>query len=86
MTSNIEPIARDITRSLCRDSQMPESQIDRWVDLHWQCAAAMLEAGVMDETGEWVEGKDWRGGLEAYRERLFASSASKTAPADNDKS
>jgi hypothetical protein len=44
----------------------------------------MLEAGVMDETGEWVEEKDWRRGLEAYRERLSASSAPKTAPVEND--
>jgi hypothetical protein len=56
MTSNIEPIAREITGSICRDSKMPEIQIDHWVDLHWQCAAAMLEVGVMDEKGEWLEG------------------------------
>jgi hypothetical protein len=83
MTSNIEPVAREITRSICRDSQMAESQIDRWVDLHWQCAAAMLEVGAMDEAGEWIEGRDWRWGLEAYRERLSASSASGPAPADD---
>jgi hypothetical protein len=33
-------------------------------------AAAMLEAGVMNEGGEWVEDKDVRLGMEAYRERL----------------
>ena len=76
MTSNIEPIAREITRTICHDSEMPAIQIEHWVDLHWQCAAAMLEAGVMDERGEWIEGKDWRRGLDAYRERLLASSAS----------
>jgi hypothetical protein len=70
MTSNIEPIAREITGSICRENDMPEAQIDRWVELHWQCAAAMLEAGVMDEKGEWIDGKDWRRGLEACRERL----------------
>jgi hypothetical protein len=86
MTSNIEPIAREITRSICHDSEMPEAQIDHWVDLHWQCAAAMLEAGVMDETGEWIEGKDWRRGLEAYRERLLASPASEAAPVEHDPS
>jgi hypothetical protein len=86
MTSNIEPIARDITRGICRESQMPEAQINHWVDLHWQCAAAMLEAGVMDETGEWIEGIDLRRGLEAYRERLLASPASRTAPVENDPS
>ena len=51
MISNIEPIAREFTRGICRDSEMPETQIEQWVNLHWQCAAAMLEAGVMDEKG-----------------------------------
>jgi hypothetical protein len=86
MTSNIEPIAREITASIYRDSEMPAIQIENWVDLHWQCAAAMLEAGVMDENGEWIEGKDWRRGLEAYRERLLASLASQSSPVDSDHS
>jgi hypothetical protein len=75
MTSNIEPVAREIARSICSDHEMPEAQIDHWVDLHWPCAAAMLEAGVMDENGSWIDEKDWRRGLEAYRERFAASSA-----------
>jgi len=83
MTSNIEPIAREITRDICRDNKMPAAQIDGWVDLHWQCAAAMLEAGVMDEKGEWIEGKDWRQDLEAYRERLLTSSVSEAAAVGN---
>jgi hypothetical protein len=86
MTSNIEPIAREITRGICHENQMPEVQIDRWVDLHWQCAAAMLETGVMDEQGEWIEGKDLRRGLEAYRERFWGSLPSETAPIENDPS
>jgi len=86
MTSNIEPIAREITRGICRDNQMPETQIEQWVNLHWQCAAAMLEAGVMDETGEWIEGKDLRRGLEAYRERLLASPALEAAPVEHNPS
>jgi hypothetical protein len=36
-------------------------------------ASSPPEAGVMDEKGEWIEGKAWRRGLEAYRERLAAS-------------
>jgi hypothetical protein len=84
MISNIEPIAREITRGICRDSGMPETQIEQWVNLHWQCAAAMLEAGVMDETGGWIEGKDLRRGLEAYRERLLASPAPEAAGIGND--
>jgi hypothetical protein len=70
MTSNIEPLAREMAMRICRRSGMAEADIPRWVELHWQCAAAMLEAGVMDEGGEWVEDKDVRKGMEAYRERL----------------
>jgi hypothetical protein len=46
----------------------------------------MLEVGVMDEKGEWIEGKDWGRGLEAYRERLLASSTPETTVVDNDPS
>jgi hypothetical protein len=53
---------------------------------HWQCAAAMLEAGVMDETGEWIEGKDRRRGFEAYRERLLASPTTDALPVEHDPS
>jgi hypothetical protein len=83
--SNIEPIAREITKGICLENEMPGAQIDHWVDLHWQCAETMLEAGVMDETGEWIEGKDWHRGLEAYREGLLASSASKPGTVDNNR-
>ena len=70
MSSNIEPLAREMAERICRRSGMPEADIPRWVELHWPCAAAMLEAGVMDEGGEWVENRDVRLGMEAYRERL----------------
>jgi hypothetical protein len=33
-------------------------------------AMAMLEAGVMDEDGEWITDKDVQLGIEAYRERF----------------
>jgi hypothetical protein len=33
----------------------------------------MLEAGVMDEGGEWIANKELRFGIEAYRERLQGS-------------
>ena len=72
-SSNIEPLAREMAWGICRRSGMPEADIPHWVDLHWPCAAAMLEAGVMDESGQWVEDKDVRLGMEAYRERLLGS-------------
>lgn len=70
MSSNIEPLARAMTERICRRNGMSETEISGWVDLHWPCAAAMLEAGVMDEEGEWIPGKDMRRGIEAYRERV----------------
>jgi len=69
--SNIEPFAREMAERICRRSGMAEADIPHWVDLHWPCAAAMLETGVMDERGEWVEQTNIRLGLEAYRERLL---------------
>jgi aromatic ring hydroxylase len=49
---------------------MHDSEIAAWVERHWQCAAAMLEAGVMDEDGEWIPDKDLRLGIDAYRDRV----------------
>ena len=73
MSSNIEPLAREMAEQICRRSGMAEADIPRWVDLHWPCAAAMLESGVMNEAGEWVGDQDVRLGIEAYRERLFGN-------------
>jgi hypothetical protein len=70
MLSNIEPLAREMTLKIFRRAGMAEADIAAWIDLHWTCAAAMLEAGVMDEAGEWIPGKDWRSGLAAYREKV----------------
>jgi hypothetical protein len=70
MLSNIEPLAREMTLNICRRSGMADADTGAWVDLHWTCAAAMLEAGVMDEAGEWIPGKDWRRGLAAYRDKV----------------
>jgi hypothetical protein len=77
MSSNIEPLAREMAMRICRRSGMAEADIPGWVELHWPCAAAMLEAGVMDEGGEWVADKDVRRGMEAYRERFWKQN---TAP------
>jgi hypothetical protein len=70
MRSNIEPLAREMAEHICRRNGMSEIEIPVWVDLHWPCAAAMLEAGVMDENGEWIADKDVHLGIEAYRERF----------------
>jgi hypothetical protein len=59
-----------MTERICRRSGMPEADIPGWVDLHWQCAAAMPEAGVMDEEVSGSPTKDVHLGIEAYRERF----------------
>ncbi len=51
---------------------MAEAGIQRWVDSHWEAAAAEIESGNYDDSGESILGSDWLKGLEAYRERLAA--------------
>ncbi len=71
-TSNIEPLAREMAERICRRQGMAEADVADWGDRHWQCAAAMLEAGAMDEAGEWIDGGSLLRGIEAYRERTPA--------------
>ena len=53
---------------------MAEGDIAGWVERHWECAAAMLEAGAMDEAGDWIDGGSLLRGIEAYKERTSGSS------------
>lgn len=52
---------------------MTAEEVIAWVDAHWQCAAADLEAGVLNDNGTRIPGADWELGLAAYRERLSAT-------------
>jgi hypothetical protein len=42
MSSNIEPLAREMTEHICRRNGMSETDIPDWVDLHLQCVPARL--------------------------------------------
>lgn len=70
-SSNIKPLAREIVTRLYRQTSpaMTAQEITAWVDGHWQCAAAELEAGILNDDGSRVTGADWELGLAAYRER-----------------
>jgi len=70
-SSNIEPLAREIATHGCRQTspEMAPQEIAAWVDAHWQCAAAELEAGIMNDDGSRVPGANWELGLAAYLER-----------------
>jgi hypothetical protein len=75
---NIEPLAREIAERICRQSRllnpsnppMMEEEVAAWVDGHWECALAELEAGVLNDNGSRVPGASWELGLAAYRERI----------------
>jgi hypothetical protein len=69
---NIEPLARALAERICRRTGMPESEIPAWVDRHWECAAADIEAGLVDEGGNYRSDarSHWERGLAAYRERI----------------
>jgi hypothetical protein len=56
---------------------MPETEIPAWVDSHWEAAAAEIEAGNCDDSGEIIRGSDRQKALDAYRERLIAKSSQK---------
>lgn len=70
--SNIEPLAREISARIYRQTaqQPTEQEIAAWVDTHWQCAAADLEAGLLDDDGNRIDGMSWELGLAAHRERM----------------
>jgi hypothetical protein len=68
--SNIEVVARDICTRLYAQDWPRGPELDADVDRHWHIVAAMLEAGLMDETGsdtllydfdrEMAALRDWR--------------------------
>jgi len=78
--SNIEPLARAITERVCRkvegsdpaSPRMTDAEVAAWVDGHWECAAAELEAGLLDDDGNRVPDANWELSLEAYVERVAA--------------
>jgi acyl transferase domain-containing protein len=74
-TSNIEPLAREMAERICRRQGMAEAEIGGWVERHWECAAAMLEAGAMDEAGEWIDHRNLMRGIAAYKERTSTALA-----------
>lgn len=70
--SNIEPLAREIAERIYRRSepQVTAQKIAAWVHSHWQCVAADLEAGLLNDDGSRITGVNWELGLAAYRERM----------------
>lgn len=49
--SNIEIVSREICARLYGRHWQPGPELDADIDRHWHIVAALLEAGLMDETG-----------------------------------
>jgi hypothetical protein len=66
--NNVEVVARTIGERICRNESMSEAATVQWVEQHWRCVAAELEAGLIDEQG--VRLTDWTldRGLAALRD------------------
>ena len=67
-TENIEAVARAVSaRVFSRDGKSAE-QLAADVELFWHVVAAELEAGIIDETGQYVRELDWSQRMEFYRD------------------
>jgi hypothetical protein len=49
--SNIEAVAREICARLYARHWTPSAELDADIDRHWHIVAALVEGGLMDETG-----------------------------------
>ena len=68
-TNNIEVVARAICAKRLERDEWSEERLAFEVDMFWHLVAAELEAGVVDETGEFVGGElAWKRKMEGYRD------------------
>ena len=70
-SDNIEAVARALcVKRLARDDWSQE-KLAFEVDMFWHLVAAELEAGVVDETGEFVGGElAWKRKMDGYRDLM----------------
>ena len=66
--SNIEIVARSICAKQMAATSVSTEHLDHTVDRLWHIVAAQLEAGVIDELGEYVEGFTVDAGLAAVND------------------
>ena len=65
---NIEAVARAPCAKMLAHKDGGEEQFARDVDMWWHQVAAVLECGVIDDTGEYVGGEiDWKRKMDGYR-------------------
>ena len=71
-SDNIEAVARAVcAKRLARDGKSEET-LAAEVDMWWHLVAAELEAGVTDDTGEFVGGdRNWKRKMDGYRDWML---------------
>ena len=78
-SDNIEAVARAVTAKRLRHGGKSAEQLAADVDMWWHMsAAAELECGVIDETGEYDGGEiDWERKMAGYRDWMDRHPASR---------
>ena len=69
-TENIEAIARAVCERVYSRHAGSDEQLTADIEMYWHVVAAEIEAGIIDETGEYVSELDWSQRLEVYRDRM----------------
>ena len=67
-TANIEAVARAVCARVLGGEDTSDGALAADVEMYWHVVAAELEAGLIDETGEYVGELDWTRKMQAYRD------------------
>ena len=67
-TANMEAVARAVCAKVLGGEDTSDETLAADVEMYWHVVAAELEAGLIDETGEYVGELDWTRKMQAYRE------------------
>ena len=78
-TKNIEAVARAICANVLDWDGKSAEKLSAEVDMCWHIVAAELEAGIIDETGEYVDKLDWTRKTDAYRDWMWRHPESREA-------
>ena len=63
--------ARAICARVLAEDGKSEGTLADEVEIYWYVVAAALEAGIIDETGEYVGELDWTRKMDAYRDWMW---------------
>ncbi len=67
-TANIEAVARAVCPTVLGGEDTSDEKLAAEIEMYWHVVAAELEAGLINETGEYVGELDWTRKMQAYRD------------------